>query len=290
MQLTSNKNFILKYFRCRDGKITETRIGMEGICITHSCIPLYTVYIMWWNAGMGNTDTVPLTSNLTRSCKSLASRSRVQLSVLARRIGYTRENTGLHSREHLATLARTLGHTRENTWPHSREHLATLARTLGHTHENTSLHSRGPLGYTIARSEQLATLARPLGYTREATVLNTRGYTREATWLRTRGHLATHARPLGYSRGHCYRRGRHNYGGGAARHFLNPMCMLFLNTRLHRVMTRLCIETRQRVVRFRDAGGYTYKEILQRYLAYKHVLARPPTFPRETTRPSSRAD
>ena len=36
---TSNKNFILKYFRCRDGKRTETRIGMEGICITHSCIP-----------------------------------------------------------------------------------------------------------------------------------------------------------------------------------------------------------------------------------------------------------
>ena len=33
---TSNKNFIL---RCRDGKRTETRIGMEGICITHSCIP-----------------------------------------------------------------------------------------------------------------------------------------------------------------------------------------------------------------------------------------------------------
>ena len=42
---TSNKNFILKYFRCRDGKRTETRIGMEGICITHSCIPLYTVYL-----------------------------------------------------------------------------------------------------------------------------------------------------------------------------------------------------------------------------------------------------
>ena len=93
---TSNKNFILKYFRCRDGKRTETRIGMEGICITHSCIPLYTVYLQhiiitsnknfilkyfrcrdgkrqhstvhcvhathngsqWWNAGMGNTDTL----------------------------------------------------------------------------------------------------------------------------------------------------------------------------------------------------------------------------------------
>ena len=59
---TSNKNFIL---RCRDGKRTETRIGMEGICITHSCIPLYTVYMhathngsQWWNAGMGNTDTL----------------------------------------------------------------------------------------------------------------------------------------------------------------------------------------------------------------------------------------
>ena len=52
---TSNKNFILKYFRCRDGKRTETRIGMEGICITHSCIPLYTVYmqhIMAHSCGM----------------------------------------------------------------------------------------------------------------------------------------------------------------------------------------------------------------------------------------------
>ena len=49
------KNFILKYFRCRDGKRTETRIGMEGICITHSCIPLYTVYmqhIMAHSGGM----------------------------------------------------------------------------------------------------------------------------------------------------------------------------------------------------------------------------------------------
>ena len=137
--------------------------------------------------------TVPLTSNLTRSCESLASRSRVQLSALARRIGYTRENTGLHSREHWATLARTLGYTRENTGLHSREHWATLARTLGYTREATWLHSRG----------HLATLARTISYTRE---------------LHTRGHLATVtlARPLGYSntreatwlarshsRGHC---------------------------------------------------------------------------------------
>ena len=86
--------------------------------------------------GRRNLPTVPLTSNLTRSCESLASRSRVQLSALARRIGYTRENTGLHSREHWATLARTLGYTRENTWLHSRGHLATLARPLGYTREN----------------------------------------------------------------------------------------------------------------------------------------------------------
>ena len=26
--------------RCRDGKTTETRIGMEGICTTHSCFLL----------------------------------------------------------------------------------------------------------------------------------------------------------------------------------------------------------------------------------------------------------
>ena len=87
-------------------------------------------------------------------------------------------------------------------------------------------------------------------------------------------------------------------------------------------MTRLSIETRQRIVRFRDAG-YTYKEILQRYLvlalpesqhrrscareerlvvsrtctrettspssrAYKHILARPPALPREQTNTHSR--
>ena len=54
-RVACNKNFILKYFRCRDGKRTETRIGMEGICITHSCIPLYTVYmqhIMAHSGGM----------------------------------------------------------------------------------------------------------------------------------------------------------------------------------------------------------------------------------------------
>ena len=82
-------------------------------------------------------------------------------------------------------------------------------------------------------------------------------------------------------------------------------------------MTRLSIETRQRVVRFRDAG-YTYKEILQRYLvlalpASQHTtfvcsrvkagglantysrdhqpfLASRQTRTREITSPSSRAD
>ena len=82
-------------------------------------------------------------------------------------------------------------------------------------------------------------------------------------------------------------------------------------------MTRLSIETRQRVVRFRDAG-YTYKEILQRYLvlalpASQHTtfvcsrgkagglanmysrdhqpfLASRQTRTRETTSPSSQAD
>ena len=64
-------------------------------------------------------------------------------------------------------------------------------------------------------------------------------------------------------------------------------------------MTRLSIETRQRVVRFRDAG-YTYKEILQRYQtrtrettspssrADKHALARPPALPRKQTNTHSR--
>ena len=57
---TSNKNFILKYFRCRDGKRTETRIGMEGICITHSTVGHYVLHVhsVQWNAGMGNTDTL----------------------------------------------------------------------------------------------------------------------------------------------------------------------------------------------------------------------------------------
>ena len=52
LKSTNNKNSIL---RCRDGKRTERRIGMEGICITHSCIPLYTAYmqhIMAHSGGM----------------------------------------------------------------------------------------------------------------------------------------------------------------------------------------------------------------------------------------------
>ena len=51
-----NKIFILKYVRCRDGKRTETRIGMEvsvlPIPAFHHCEPL------WCNARMGNTDTL----------------------------------------------------------------------------------------------------------------------------------------------------------------------------------------------------------------------------------------
>ena len=46
---TSNKNFIL------DVGMEKRRIGMEGISITHSCIPLYTVYmqhIMAHSGGM----------------------------------------------------------------------------------------------------------------------------------------------------------------------------------------------------------------------------------------------
>ena len=56
--------------------------------------------------------------------------SRDELATLARTLGYTRENTGLHSREHWATLARTLGYTRENTGLHSREHWATMTLLL----------------------------------------------------------------------------------------------------------------------------------------------------------------
>ena len=47
-------------------KEQKQELGLEGICITHSCIPLYTVYMQhimahsgWWNAGMGNTDIYP---------------------------------------------------------------------------------------------------------------------------------------------------------------------------------------------------------------------------------------
>ena len=132
----------------------EQRLAMKAVYDVFLCLPTGKTTLAPVH------HTVPLMSNLTRSCESLASRSRVQLSALARRIGYTRENTGLHSREHWATLARTLGYTRENTWLHSRGHLATLARTISCTRE---LYTRGHLA--------TVTLTRPLGYsnTREAT-------------------------------------------------------------------------------------------------------------------------
>ena len=47
---SDNFKFILDVRR--DGKRTETRIGMEGICITHSCIPLYTNTIISHSGGM----------------------------------------------------------------------------------------------------------------------------------------------------------------------------------------------------------------------------------------------
>ena len=44
---TSKQNKLVTkiYFRCRDAKTTETRIGMEGICITNSCIPHYIINV-----------------------------------------------------------------------------------------------------------------------------------------------------------------------------------------------------------------------------------------------------
>ena len=39
MKLTSNKNFILKYFRKKKKKKNRNKNWVEGICITHSCIP-----------------------------------------------------------------------------------------------------------------------------------------------------------------------------------------------------------------------------------------------------------
>ena len=85
---TSNKNFIL---RCRDGKRTETRIGMEG--------------------------TVPLTINLTRSCESLASDSQLSREYvfvcargrpggLARNGWWSREEGLVVSRVRVCLLAR----------------------------------------------------------------------------------------------------------------------------------------------------------------------------------------
>ena len=59
--ITSNKNFILKYFRCRetrDGKRTETRIGMEArvsvlpIPAFHCTLTVYMQHIMAHSGGM----------------------------------------------------------------------------------------------------------------------------------------------------------------------------------------------------------------------------------------------
>ena len=54
---TSNKNFILKYFRCRDGKRRETRIGMEArgylyYPFLHSLYTVYMQHIMAHSGGM----------------------------------------------------------------------------------------------------------------------------------------------------------------------------------------------------------------------------------------------
>ena len=62
LQTTSYKNFILKYFRCRDGKRTETRIGIEGICITHSCMHSTTVshYVLGMQEWVIQIPSIPI--------------------------------------------------------------------------------------------------------------------------------------------------------------------------------------------------------------------------------------
>ena len=62
---TSNENFVLKYFRCRDGKRTETIKNWDGgylfypflhsTTVSHYVLHVHSVQ---WNAGMGNTDTL----------------------------------------------------------------------------------------------------------------------------------------------------------------------------------------------------------------------------------------
>ena len=59
---TSNKNFILKYFRCRDGKRTNKNWDggylyypfLHSTTMSHYVLHVHSVQ---WNAGMGNTDT-----------------------------------------------------------------------------------------------------------------------------------------------------------------------------------------------------------------------------------------
>ena len=58
--VTSNKNVILKYFRCRDGENKNWDGGYLYYPFLHST--LHSVHAthngsQWWNAGMGNTDT-----------------------------------------------------------------------------------------------------------------------------------------------------------------------------------------------------------------------------------------
>ena len=125
---------------------TTVKPALATTCITRP--PPYNSQCLWSRPIAYSTAHEQLNTLVRESRESLASSvvgSRETNWLHAKTLGYTRENTGLHSREHWATLARTLGYTRENTGLHSREHWATLARTLGYTREATWLHSRGHL-------------------------------------------------------------------------------------------------------------------------------------------------
>ena len=133
----------------------------HAICTTawgQNCSPRAITPALWLHIACG-TRRYAIAYTYSTAHEQLNTLVRESRESLASSVVGSRETNWLHSREHWATLARTLGYTRENTglhsrdtWLHSRGHLATLARTISYTRE---LHSRGHLA--------TVTFARPLG-------------------------------------------------------------------------------------------------------------------------------
>ena len=101
----NNKNFILEYFRCKDGKELKQEFGWRV-----SVLPIPTFHcilcrLQCWNAGMGNTDTLHPNSCFC-SFSNPISKNKIFVTSMPYIWTNGSNNTAIHSEDTMSTQNR----------------------------------------------------------------------------------------------------------------------------------------------------------------------------------------